>query len=78
MFRFAICDVLWLTVVVALAAGWWIDHRSQGAWREGIAFDVLTNFIEDDGYDVHRTPTELIIECPDGRPNQHLSLGRYQ
>ena len=27
MFRFTIRDVLWLTVVVALAAGWWIDHR---------------------------------------------------
>jgi hypothetical protein len=27
MFRFTIRDVLWLTVVVALAVGWWIDHR---------------------------------------------------
>jgi hypothetical protein len=27
MFRFTIRDVLWLTVVVALAAGWWLDHR---------------------------------------------------
>jgi hypothetical protein len=27
MFRFSIRDVLWLTVVVALAVGWWIEHR---------------------------------------------------
>jgi len=27
MFRFSIRDVLWLTVVVALAVGWWLDHR---------------------------------------------------
>ena len=27
MFRFTIRDVLWLTVVVALVVGWWIDHR---------------------------------------------------
>ena len=27
--RFTIRDVLWLTVVVALAVGWWIDHRRQ-------------------------------------------------
>jgi hypothetical protein len=27
MFRFTIRDVLWLTVVVALAAGWWVDRR---------------------------------------------------
>jgi hypothetical protein len=29
MFRFTIRDVLWLTVVVALAVGWWVDHRVQ-------------------------------------------------
>jgi len=28
MFRFTIRDVLWLTVVVALAVAWWVD-RSQ-------------------------------------------------
>jgi len=27
MFRFTIRDMLWLTVVVALGAGWWVDHR---------------------------------------------------
>ena len=35
MFGFTIRDVLWLTVVVALAAGWWIDQdrirRESGA-----------------------------------------------
>jgi hypothetical protein len=32
MFRFTIRDVLWLTVVVALGVGWWLD-RSAVAWR---------------------------------------------
>jgi septal ring factor EnvC (AmiA/AmiB activator) len=27
MFRFTIRDLLWLTVVVALAAAWWSDRR---------------------------------------------------
>ena len=27
MFRFTIRDVLWLTVVVALAVGWWLERR---------------------------------------------------
>jgi hypothetical protein len=27
MFRFKIRDPLWLTVVVALTVGWWLDHR---------------------------------------------------
>jgi len=25
--RFTIRDLLWLTLVVALAAAWWLDHR---------------------------------------------------
>jgi hypothetical protein len=29
MFRFTIRDVLWLTVVAALAVGWWIDRCTQ-------------------------------------------------
>ena len=29
MFRFTIRDVLWLTVVVALAVGWWIEHEGH-------------------------------------------------
>jgi hypothetical protein len=28
MFRFAIRDVLWVTVVVALGVGWWLDRSS--------------------------------------------------
>ena len=27
MFHFTIRDVLWLTVVVALAFAWWLDHH---------------------------------------------------
>ncbi|HZL89526.1 MAG TPA: hypothetical protein VFB96_14270 [Pirellulaceae bacterium] len=30
--RFTIRDLLWLTVVVALAVAWWVDRR-QGAAR---------------------------------------------
>lgn len=26
MFRFTIRDLLWLTVVVGLAVGWWVDR----------------------------------------------------
>jgi hypothetical protein len=27
LMRFSLRDLFWLTVVVALAVGWWIDHR---------------------------------------------------
>jgi hypothetical protein len=29
MFRFTIRDVLWLTVVVAMGAGWWADRTAK-------------------------------------------------
>lgn len=31
--KFSIRDLLLVTVIVALALGWWIDHRRQAAWR---------------------------------------------
>jgi hypothetical protein len=36
MFRFAIRDVLWLTLVVGVAIGWWLDH-SYAANRQEAA-----------------------------------------
>lgn len=29
--RFLIRDIFWLTLVVALAVAWWLDHRQQAA-----------------------------------------------
>jgi len=31
MFRFTIRDLLWLTIVVGLAVGWWVDRRDLNA-----------------------------------------------
>jgi len=31
MFRFTIRDVLWLTVVVAMGAAWWVDRLATAA-----------------------------------------------
>jgi hypothetical protein len=28
-FRFTIRDLLWLTLVVAMATGWWLDHNHK-------------------------------------------------
>jgi len=37
-FRFTIRDLLWLTLVVALAVGWWVDRsnliRTTSSWRD--------------------------------------------
>ena len=36
MFRFTIRDILWLTVVAALAVGWWIDQGRIRRQREAL------------------------------------------
>jgi hypothetical protein len=33
MFRFTIRDVLWLTVVVGLGVGWWVERTKLGQCR---------------------------------------------
>lgn len=36
MFRFTIRDVLWLTVVVAVYCGWWIERQQVRRMKEEI------------------------------------------
>jgi hypothetical protein len=46
MFRFTIRDVLWLTVLVGLALGWWIDHansRHKAVERDSEWFECFLN-----------------------------------
>ena len=31
MLRFTIRDILWLTVVVAIGAAWWMEHHTNAA-----------------------------------------------
>jgi hypothetical protein len=42
--RFTIRDLLWLTLVVALATGWWIDSRSH---RYGFRWEQTVTSLED-------------------------------
>ena len=39
--RFTIRDLLWLTAVVALAVGWWMDHRRIVASYSAITINPL-------------------------------------
>lgn len=32
MFRFSLRDLFWLTMVVALALGWWLDRHPPHTW----------------------------------------------
>jgi len=63
MFRFTIRDVLWLTVVVALGVGWWLDHassRSQAVERDN---EWLKCFLQG----LKHTGEPYTITTPDGQ-----------
>jgi len=40
MFHFTIRDVLWLTALVALGVGWWIDHRDHQATVDSLRQEI--------------------------------------
>jgi hypothetical protein len=71
MFRFSIRDILWLTVIAALAAGWWADRTRAVKQAEQLtvsvaAAEVRLNEAEDllefegvvmhNGSTIHTTP----------------------
>jgi hypothetical protein len=44
-FRFSIRDLFWMVLVVALALGWWSEHRRWIAWENDpslVIFKPLT------------------------------------
>jgi len=53
MFRFTIRDVLWLTVVVALAVGWWVDRSQVASAKRAFENDArsMSRF-----FDANRSP----------------------
>jgi hypothetical protein len=67
MFRFTIRDLLWLTVVVALGVGWWVErYRAAIAatkWEEAVT-RMVSDLCEATGHDVSiRTPDGKLIFC---------------
>jgi len=71
MFRFTIRDVLWLTVVVALSAGWIVrENRLQSklttAARWRMAAGALEDILREDGWSVqwgYREDQVLLVKC---------------
>jgi hypothetical protein len=67
MFRFTIRDVLWLTVVVAVGVGWWIDRRSlirnspheyEHWWSVAAAMEGA---LKGEGYDIQHEGNLIVI-----------------
>jgi hypothetical protein len=49
MLRFTIRDVLWLTLVVAMGAGWWVDRGRLADRCEMLSRQVWEAFARDGG-----------------------------
>jgi hypothetical protein len=78
MFRFSTRDLLWLTLVIGMTLGWWVDNRRLGAevdrasqriskWRG--AAGALEHALIEDGWDVEWHPelTRVYIDRWDER-----------
>jgi hypothetical protein len=47
MFRFTIRDVLWLTVVMGLAVGWWLDRAPRVAFISPAALGSIAGSLDE-------------------------------
>ena len=52
MFRFTIRELLLLTVIVGLGAGWWLDHQAMELAKEQAVIDAILNPPEPCGFSV--------------------------
>ena len=71
MFRFSIRDVLWLTVVVGLAIGWFLTTRRLASERDAFEqkalesegnFISLVEIVRNDGVKVEKIPGGLHVD----------------
>jgi hypothetical protein len=73
--RFTIRDLLWLTVVVGISMGWWLDHeRNKPHWPIGDKNMGYTPFKPPYNADVP-TDSEMhsypFVEVPSAGPSSH-------
>jgi hypothetical protein len=62
MFRFTIRDVLWLTVVVAMGVGWWIEYRRSPTRQLEFRASALEQAIKGHGFTVeHPSPFRVKV-----------------
>jgi hypothetical protein len=75
MFRFTIRDVLWLTVVVAMGAGWWVDRLTS--WDKVLQVRMaLADALAHEGFSVNISGGLMVIEKPGGS-RYGYGLGDY-
>ena len=80
MFRFTIRDVLWLTVVVALGVGWWIEHRRTAGnsatevERQAWQFATVAAILEkQNGITVSGDAGGVLVRYPNGDASYYVT-----
>ena len=76
MFRFSIRELMLVTLVVALGAGWWREYRSHAYWRARTG--ALKYCVEWHGYDVTWDSVYVTVSKPDSaEPTVLFRLAQY-
>lgn len=72
--RFSIRDLLWGTLVIGLALGWWLDHSGLSrrlevaeGWEE--AATGLAHNLRESGFTVEVKPWGYSIDSPESLPH---------
>lgn len=63
-FRFSTRDLLWLTAVIALILGWWVEHREDYKWRQRAG--ALEQLIREQNLEVLWGKASVTLKYPDG------------
>ena len=66
LMKFSIRDLIWITVVVSLALGWWVDRGQYRQYRDSAA--ILTQLVEElekRGVSVSRVGDHTVVVGPD-------------
>jgi len=91
MFRCSIRDLLWLTALVALGVGWWLDHRRQDTASGNAAFENrqlqwrndrnewIKRLMEGDGWqvDFDSNPPKIIRRSDQRIPGLPINRNAY-
>jgi len=85
MFRYSIRELFLVTAVVALVAGWWVEHRRQTKASEEAAFlewknRVLETSLKGKGVTVQVDGASVMLIGPEGTsvvtPTSHVYNGK--
>jgi len=60
MFRFTTRDILWLTALMAMGVGWWLDRHQQSQQHDKEVRQLLMKYVKE--YEVKADGTLVIIK----------------